>query len=115
MLSPLPFSRASVDGPRRSSVGGWETHYRSPRSVPGVPWSSFLYDYSRLLQLQLTLSYCDVEDSGDLGEFTERQLSHLFNPAANGPPRLPFRITGVPISPIGRLVRKRPPCPDSPR
>jgi sugar lactone lactonase YvrE len=30
---------------------------------------------------------------------TEGQLSHLFDPAANGPPRLPFRIIGVPIGP----------------
>jgi sugar lactone lactonase YvrE len=30
---------------------------------------------------------------------TEGQLSHLFDPTANGPPRLPFRITGVPIVP----------------
>jgi hypothetical protein len=29
----------------------------------------------------------------------EGQLSHLFDPAANGPPRLPFRIIGVPIGP----------------
>jgi hypothetical protein len=29
----------------------------------------------------------------------EGQLSHLFNPATNGPPRLPLRITGVQVGP----------------
>ena len=40
-----------------------------------------------------------VAKVGQTAWVAEGQLSHLFNPAANGPPRLPFRITGVPIGP----------------
>ena len=36
---------------------------------------------------------------GETAWVAEGQLSHLFDPAANGPPRLPFRITGVPVGP----------------
>jgi sugar lactone lactonase YvrE len=40
-----------------------------------------------------------VAKVGQTAWVAEGQLSHLFDPAANGPPRLPFRITGVPIGP----------------
>jgi sugar lactone lactonase YvrE len=40
-----------------------------------------------------------VAKIGQTAWVAEGQLSHLFDPAANGPPRLPFRITGVPIGP----------------
>jgi len=40
-----------------------------------------------------------VAKVGQTAWVVEGQLSHLFDPAANGPPRLPFRITGVPIGP----------------
>jgi streptogramin lyase len=36
---------------------------------------------------------------GETAWVTEGQLPHLFDPAANGPPRLPFRIIGVPLGP----------------
>jgi hypothetical protein len=38
-----------------------------------------------------------VAKVGETAWVAEGQLSHLFNPDANGPPRLPFRITGVPL------------------
>jgi hypothetical protein len=40
-----------------------------------------------------------VAKVGEMAWVAEGQLSHLFDPATNGPPRLPFRITGVPIGP----------------
>jgi hypothetical protein len=40
-----------------------------------------------------------VAKVGQTAWVAEGQLSHLFNPAANGPPQLPFRITGVPMGP----------------
>ena len=40
-----------------------------------------------------------VTKVGETAWVAEGQLSHLFDPATNGPPRLPFRITGVPIRP----------------
>jgi hypothetical protein len=40
-----------------------------------------------------------VAEVGQTAWVAEGQLSHLFDPAANGPPRLPFRIIGVPIGP----------------
>jgi sugar lactone lactonase YvrE len=40
-----------------------------------------------------------VAKVGQTAWVAEGQLSHLFDPAANGPPQLPFRITGVPIGP----------------
>jgi hypothetical protein len=40
-----------------------------------------------------------VAKVGETAWVAEGQLSHLFNPATNGPPRLPFRITGVPVGP----------------
>jgi sugar lactone lactonase YvrE len=40
-----------------------------------------------------------VAKVGETAWVAEGQLSHLFNPAANGPPRLPFRITGIPVGP----------------
>jgi hypothetical protein len=40
-----------------------------------------------------------VAKVGQKAWVAEGQLSHLFDPAANGPPRLPFRIIGVPIGP----------------
>jgi hypothetical protein len=40
-----------------------------------------------------------VAKVGQTAWVAEGQLSHLFDPAANGPPRLPFRIIGVPIGP----------------
>lgn len=36
---------------------------------------------------------------GDAAWVTEGQLSHLFDPATKGPPKLPFRITGVAVGP----------------
>ena len=40
-----------------------------------------------------------VAKVGETALVAEGQLSHLFNPVTNGPPRLPFRITGVPVGP----------------
>jgi len=40
-----------------------------------------------------------VTSFGKTAYVTEGQLPHLFNSAANGPPRLPFRIVVVPIEP----------------
>jgi sugar lactone lactonase YvrE len=40
-----------------------------------------------------------VAKVGETAWVAEGQLSHLFDPGTNGPPRLPFRITGVPVGP----------------
>ncbi|MCI0465628.1 MAG: hypothetical protein L0Y57_01255 [Beijerinckiaceae bacterium] len=40
-----------------------------------------------------------VAKAGQTAWVAEGQLSHLFDPGAKGPPRLPFRVTGVPVGP----------------